>query len=198
MFTTANSTLHLHATSCASKVPCHGFTSIELMVTVAVLAILSAIAAPSFRLLFERWRVLQTVESLKSSLMLARSEAIKRGGRVVLQKIANKTDGCTSATDKTDWDCGWLICEDSNNNGTCAKTEPVLQTMSAPRGVQITRKGGGETIKFNRWGLVDGVLPSFSIVPFDQSTSNPAAKGLCMSSGGRIRIIPSEEIPCSP
>lgn len=194
MHIAANSTLHLHY---ASRVLPNGFTAVELMVTIAILALLSAIAMPNFRTLLERWRVMQTTESLKSSLMLARSEAIKRGGQVVIQKIANKTDGCTTATSKTDWDCGWIVCNDSNNSGTCTQADTVLQTVSAPRNVQITRTGGADTIKLNRWGLVDGAFLSFSIVPLEQSTANPAAKGLCMSSGGRIRIIPSEEIPCS-
>ena len=194
MYTAANSTLHLHQ---ISRIPFNGFTTVELMVTIAILAVLSAVAMPSFRTLFERWRVLQTTEDLKSSLMLARSEAIKRGGRIVIQKIANKTDGCTTASSKTDWDCGWIVCDDSNNSGTCTKSDPVLQTVNAPRNVQVTRTGGADTIKFNRWGLVDGAFLSFSIVPLDQSTANPAAKGLCMSSGGRIRIIPSQEIPCN-
>ncbi|MDR2299547.1 MAG: GspH/FimT family pseudopilin [Comamonas sp.] len=194
MYTADNSTLHLHH---VSRVTHHGFTAVELMVALAILAVLSAIAVPSFRTLFERWRVLQTAESLKSSLMLARSEAIKQGGRIVIQKIANNTDGCTTATDKTDWDCGWIICNDLNNSGTCTKTDPILQTVSAPRDVQITRSGGADTIKLNRWGLVDGAFLSFSIVPLNKSTANSAAKGLCMSSGGRIRLIPLEEIPCT-
>lgn len=199
MYTSTPGTWHLHiAASCASKISCHGFNTVELMVTVAILAILSAMAAPSFTPLFERWRIIQTVESLKSSLQLARSEAIKRGGQVVIQKIANNTDGCTTAINKADWDCGWLVCNDINNSGTCTKADPVLHTVSTPHNLQITRKGGAETIKFNRWGLVDGALPSFSVVPLDKSTSNPASKGLCMSSGGRIRIIPAEEIPCTP
>lgn len=197
MHTSASSTLPLHiAASCTNKTSCHGFTIVELMVTIVILAILSALAATSFNPLLERWRIIQTVEALKSSLQLARSEAIKRGGQIVIQKIANKTDGCTTATSKTDWDCGWLVCEDRNNSGTCTKADPVLHTVSTPRSLQITRTGGAETIQFNRWGLVNGAWPSVSIVPFDKSSSHPASKGLCMSSGGRIRIIPAEEIPC--
>ena len=174
-----------------------GFTAIELMVTIAVLAVLMALAAPSFNSILERWRVRQAADGLQSTLYFARSEAIKRGGKVVIQNIANNTDGCTTATNKTDWDCGWIICNDSNNSGTCTQTDPVLQIVNAPRDVQITRSGGAGTIKLNRWGLVDGAFLSFSIVPLNKSTANSAAKGLCMSSGGRIRLIPSEEIPCT-
>ena len=75
-----------------------GFTMIELMVVVSILAILTAIAAPSFKGLIESWRVKQEVEGLQSAIFYARSEAIKRGGGVVLQKIANTTDGCTLAS----------------------------------------------------------------------------------------------------
>jgi type IV fimbrial biogenesis protein FimT len=57
-----------------------GFTAIELMVTVAILAVLAGIAAPSFNPIIERWRVRQVSEELQSTLYFARSEAVKRGG----------------------------------------------------------------------------------------------------------------------
>lgn len=174
-----------------------GFTAIELMVTVAILGVLMALAAPSFIPLMETWRVRQAVEQLQSTLHLARTEAIKRGGRVVIQKIANNTNGCTSATSTKDWDCGWIVCEDSNDNGTCNATEPVLQRIDTPAKVQVSRTSGGTSIKMNRWGLVSGSWLGFSIVPYDKPTTHPGARGLCMSSGGRIRIIPPEEIPCT-
>ncbi len=174
-----------------------GFTAIELMVTLAVTAILVVLAAPSFKPLFERWRVGSAVDQLKTTLFYARSEAIKRGGRVAIQKLPNNTNGCTTASTNTDWDCGWFVCEDTNSNGKCTSSEPVLQRVDAPAGVQVSRTGGAESIKLNRWGLVDGAWLGFSIVPVNQSSANPAAKGLCMSAGGRIRIISSENIPCS-
>lgn len=167
------------------------------MVAVSIMAILIALAGPSFIVLMETWRVRNATESLRSSLILARSEAIKRGGRIAIQKIPNNTNGCTSATGNRDWDCGWIICQDTNNNGTCNASEPVLQRVDAPTKVQITRTGGGASIKLNRWGLVDGTWLGFSLVPLDKSSSHPGARGACMSSGGRIRIIPPEAIPCT-
>ncbi|ACM33970.1 GspH/FimT family pseudopilin [[Acidovorax] ebreus] len=178
------------------RVTVRGFTAIELMVTVAILGVLAALAAPSFAAVAERWRIMQTTESLKSTLYYARSEAIKRGGSIAIQKLANGTNGCTTASGTRDWGCGWYVCADTNGNGTCNASEPVLQRYDTPANVEVTRTGGGTSIKINRWGLVSGTWLGFSIVPKDQSTNHPAARGVCMSSGGRIRVIPPEDIPC--
>lgn len=174
-----------------------GFTAVELMVVVSIVAVLVGLVAPSLTLLVENWRVRAAQEALSSTLLLARSEAIKRGGRVTVQKMPNNTGACTTARSNRDWDCGWIVCEDLDNNSSCGPTEPVLQRINAPAKVQVTRTGGGTSIKFDRWGLVDGVWLGFSLVPADKSTNHPGARGVCMSSGGRIHTILSEAIPCS-
>jgi len=174
-----------------------GFTLIEVLLVIAILGVLTTLAGPSFIPTIERWRVRQAAESLTSTIYYARSEAIKRSGRVVIQKLPNNTNGCTTASGTQDWDCGWLVCEDTNDNGVCNTTEPILQRYDTPTNVQVTRTGGAASIKLNRWGLVDGAWLGFSIVPLNESTANPAARGICMSSGGRIRVIPPEDIPCT-
>lgn len=174
-----------------------GFTAIELMVTIAIMGVLAALAAPSFATLIETWRARQATEALQSTIYFARSEAIKRGGRVAIQKLPNGTNGCTTAPTNADWGCGWFVCADANNNNTCEASEAVLQRIDAPSRVEVTRTGGAQSIKLNRWGLVSGPFVGFSIVPDGKPTTHPGARGLCMSSGGRIRIIPPEDIPCT-
>ena len=176
----------------------HGFTLLEVMVVVAILGVLAALAGPSFTSIMERWRVRQTVESMTSTLYYARSEAIKRGGHVAIQKLPNNINGCTSAISNDDWDCGWIVCDDINGNGKCNPKDPVLQRVDTAARVQVTRPAGsGVNIKLDRWGLVDGDYVGFSLVPFGKSTTDPAAQGICMSSGGRIRVIPPKDIPCT-
>ena len=174
-----------------------GFTAIELMVVVSIVAILAALAGPSFTPLIENWRVRESAEQLQSTLHYARSEAIKRGGRVVIQKIPNNTNGCTTASGTRAWDCGWIVCHDTNDNGTCNAAEPVLQRIESSAKVHVNRTGGGASIQLNRWGLVDGTWLGFNLIPLDRTVSHVAARGVCMSSGGRVRIIPQEAIPCT-
>lgn len=170
-----------------------GFTAVELMAVVSIVAVLTALAAPSFTPLIESWRVRETTEQLQATLQYARSEAIKRGGQIAVQKLSSNTKGCSN---KQEWDCGWLVCNDINNDGACNASEPVLQRLETSAKVHVNRTKGGTSIKFNRWGLVDGTWLGFNLTPLNKSLAHPGARGVCMSSGGRIRIIPQEEIPC--
>lgn len=163
-----------------------GLTAIELLVTLGVVGVLAAIAAPSLSPLMDRWRVMQATEQLKSTLYFARSEAIKRGGGVLVQKLPNQ-DSCTSATTNQDWDCGWFVCLHALGANICTDDDPVLQRYDSPARIKVTRSGGGASIKFDRWGKVAGTWPSFGLTPLGQSTTHPAARRLCMGSGGRIR-----------
>jgi type IV fimbrial biogenesis protein FimT len=58
-----------------------GFSLVELMVTVAIAAILMAIAAPSFKIFIDNQKLLTTATEFYSAVNMTRSEAIKRGRR---------------------------------------------------------------------------------------------------------------------
>lgn len=139
----------------------HGVTLIELMVTISVLAVLTALAAPSFTPLIERWRVRGAVEDLQTTLYHARSEAIKRGGGVTITAI----DG--------DWSKGWTV-EDANdeevqNTGERAGVSIDISTTGA---VAVTK------LTFDRWGVMSPAA-AFSITPKGKDADDPHAQKFC-------------------
>jgi len=82
-----------------------GFTLVELMVSLAVLAILLALAVPSFQNATLGARLSGYANDLLASTQLARSEAIKRNAPVTL---CRSTDGTTCATTGS-WHVGWIV-----------------------------------------------------------------------------------------
>lgn len=165
-----------------------GLTLVELLVAMATLAVLIALAAPNLRPVLERWHVRHTINGLRDTLHVARSEAIRRNGRVTVQKHPN-SESCASPANNQEWDCGWFVCHDANENGVCETHEAVLHTLRVTPGSKVVRTGGAASIRFNRWGMVAGTWPSFSVYPHGKTNSDPAAQRLCMGSGGRIRVI---------
>lgn len=104
-----------------------GFTLIEMIVVLAVVSVLIAALAPSFRGLLQDNLAAVHAETLMSSLNMARSEAIKRNLRVALCKSG---DGANCAT-AGDWAQGWLVFVDRDSDGTLDSGEELLQ-VEAP------------------------------------------------------------------
>lgn len=85
-----------------------GFTLLELMMVIAIAAVLLTIGVPNLQTLLLNNRITSQLNSFSSSLALARSEAVKLNQRVVL---CPSTDGASCASG-TDWDAGWIVFVD--------------------------------------------------------------------------------------
>lgn len=170
-----------------------GFSLVELLVSVAVLGVLAALAAPSFNDSIKRYRIRAINEDLISSFQLARAEAIRRGRQVALIRET----GCTATLiDNNDWSCGWRMVEDTDSNRTITAAERalVLQTTTIPNGYTLMHTGLGESIDFNIWGQAIGVGQKFVITP-PEGVSGSTTQTVCMSSGGRIRTL-KDDVSC--
>jgi type IV fimbrial biogenesis protein FimT len=176
-------------TSMAAPVE-RGFTLIETMVVVALMAILAALAAPSFIDTFERYRVDSARESLMASISLARTDAIRRGQRVVLRR----NEGCVPApTGNNDWRCGWTMFVDQNEDAILDAGEPVIQSVTLPSNVMV-RKNGAVTVEFlviNRLGQAQPVGGyNFSVLPLRGNVANEVnAQTVCFTTGTRVRWV---------
>ncbi|WP_371375180.1 GspH/FimT family pseudopilin [Thalassotalea aquiviva] len=90
-----------------------GFNLIEAMVTVAIAAILSGVAMPSFLEMISSNQMSSQANEIHRSIVIARSEAIKRGQDVTVCAINASQDNCDLSKG---WDQGWIVKE-ANNNG---------------------------------------------------------------------------------
>ena len=144
--------------SFAQPIRSHGFTLVELMVTVAVIGILAVIAVPGMTALINNSRLNAQAEELVSSLQLARAEAVRRNARVT---VCPSTDGSTCAS-STSWS-GWVIRGHDNVNDV----DDVIRNNSVAGNVQISGPAAG--IVFKPSGLIDAQ----QVVTVCMPTSNP-------------------------
>jgi len=122
-----------------------GFTIIELMTTVAILAVVAALAVPSIGNLMRSNKLTAAANDLYASVSIARSEAIKRKSNITLEPVGNN------------WGNGWRVMEGANKlNQSNPIAEGFTGSSQASKGV-LTFGPNGYTTAPNPWGVNDGV-----------------------------------------
>lgn len=158
-----------------------GFTLIELMVTLAVLAILLTVAAPSFRETIQNNRITAQANELVTALNLGRNEAVKRGQTVTV---------CASSTGNScvgSWTGGWLVMTDANGDAVVNGTDSVLRVWEGLTG-STSAAASTNTLSYNRLGA----LISGGIVTLNLSIPNCTGmqrRNITVSNTGRISVV---------
>lgn len=165
-----------------SKAP--GFTLIELMVTLGVLAIAVAIAAPSYVTLITNNRMAGEINDFVANLHFARSEAIKRGIPVRLCRSNDDPPTCNAPTGG--WEQGWIVVVMNGAGGTAGT---LLKDRAAFSGSD--RFTGSESIadalQFDRNGFALGGNNG-TFVLCDSARDVNKARAVIVSNTGRIRL----------
>lgn len=137
-----------------------GFSLLELMITITVMAILLAIAVPSFRDVIHRNEVSSASNALLASVSYARSEAITRGQLVSICP-GDKIAGCTSGGKV--FDQGWIVYTypagaASANTAYAAASSIMLRGTDPQANVSIQAQSG-TIITFDQQGQLNPGTP---------------------------------------
>jgi len=168
------------------------FTLIELMIALAIAAILLAAAAPNTRAFLAAAELRERSEALMRSLTVARSEAIKRGTRVdVCPSVDREHCGATAT-----WDAGWVTFVNESRSDQPAEAAAILSRETRGRaGIAISgNRPVADYISFTSIGHArrhDGAL---QMGTFTVCRRGQGAQKVVLANSGRVRLDITDEI----
>lgn len=181
-----------------------GFTLIELMVTIAVLAVIVALATPSFAGIINSNRLATASNELLTSLQLARMEAVRRNAPVVVCASENAESASPSCT-AGDWG-QWVTFVDLDGNRQVSSGESLLRVSALDSRLEVTSDSAvsgsvmfaSDGLAYTATGaLVDGAVA----ICIPTSTPRENVRTVSISFGSSVSIEtdgPNEDCSDSP
>lgn len=177
-----------------------GFTLLELMITISIIAILSAIAVPSFNYINNRRITQSQVDNLHRALNMARQMAIAKNRQTIVCPSGNG-NACDTGSD---WSYGYMVYVDRNRDDAySADQDQLVEYVAGVRNV-ATRQGtsgladrlrssSSEPVIFSAQG--DAMLSNAKFTYCD--SVQEARFEVTVSNTGRVRVSDEAEASCS-
>lgn len=165
-----------------------GFTLVELIVTLAIAAILLGLATPSFISTLQNNRLVTQANDLMANLTYARSEAAKRGGSVGI--CPGSAVECLAGGD---WHAGRLIFWDKDSSGDWTGGDEVLRYEEPLASGNTLTTSAGDLVMFNRSGMIDSGLGDFVLC---DKRGKDFGKQIGVTGAGQARVLPGNPAAC--
>lgn len=175
-----------------------GVTLLEMLIVVSIVGILSGIAFPHLGVVVDSIRMRRIANSFLSSLLVARSEAIKRNGPVALCKSTNGNDCATTGN----WDQGWIVFHDTNSDGMAQAGEHVIQRKQPlPDGFRMFGNHlVSRYISFSPTGTtrtVGGAFQAGTVTLCKVSPRTNEGREVVLNNVGRMRVNKINVVQCN-
>ncbi len=172
-----------------------GFTLVELVIALAIGAILAAAAAPAFTDLVRTTRLSSQLNQFVRAVNFGRMEAIKRGRPASI--CVRNGDSCGT---RRPWRDGWLVFVDEDNDNEVDRDELLLSREALPDGYSLTPNVNLDVFRFSATGRVrrgSGALPlmTFRLCAPDAEPGKMAQRSreIVINATGRMRIRQGRE-----
>lgn len=171
---------------------------IELLVTIAIAAVLGTLAAPSIRDFIVRSRINSAMGEFTSTIIRARNEATTKNTCISMCKSANAgASSPTCSANGTDWQEGWILfvntaC-DSSLNAPPSAADLLLARVSNSSEITIATQSNIKKMMFdNRGGSGLNAASEFDLSYGGPNSAESLKYGvnLCLDALGRVRTIP--------
>ncbi len=177
-----------------------GFTLVELMITITLVALFLTLAMPSFQDFILNNRLSTQANDILADLALARSEAIRRAANVTICKSANPTAASPSCDTNrsSSWTNGWVVFVDRGTLGTIelSGTAPD-EILRARTGVSPNSLLGDSSpgdpvrVTFSPSGLTQNLGPGETQLRLCDSRGSAYGRAIVINQAGRVRITPA-------
>jgi type IV fimbrial biogenesis protein FimT len=179
-----------------------GFSLVELLVSMALLIVLTALAAPSIQRTIQSGRISSAVNTFLADIRFARSEAVRRGGNVALcrsnsPEAADPTCGTGNGTGNAGWATGWFVFHDLNGDGARAAGETVLRVQEPTSGINAIVDSGPSTVfRFTATGRLNNSTVTSIQFGTDSGFTDDVQRVVCINVSGRARVAGDGAATC--
>lgn len=182
----------------STQKPIEGFSLIELLLAVGISSVVLGLGIPSFKTLVTDNQLVTSTNKLVFDINYARSEAVKRGERVVVCRSANpnsSTPACNGGS--KNWSSGWIafVMGDSTNSFDPPADTLIRANSGVNSTISLNSNLAAPTFQFKP----DGSLDSNAISTFAVCDKRGVKKGrqIQINVVGRVRLVSGSISDCN-
>lgn len=174
-----------------------GFTLLELLISLAVVAVLASVAVPTLAHMRTEQRINAAANTMRDSIALAKSQALRLGQTVIIAPAgcvpatstnlsAILTPPAVSASLSAAWRCGWVVVSDVNDNNQVDVNDALLRHVAGIKGVVVANNVRDALLRVAPSGVVSP-MQSLRFCPDANAQWVNYARKLVVAISGRTR-----------
>jgi type IV fimbrial biogenesis protein FimT len=162
----------------------HGFTLIEIMITITVAMILLSLAVPSFRSTILNARMAANANEFVTAINLARSSAVRYQRDATVCPTDDFAAAVPTCNGGTDWSDGWIVWVDKDRDDATDADE-ILAVHEPLAGASTLTSGGNSEFTYDARGFGTSGADTLSLC---DDRTNETGRTVSVNNAGRTSV----------